>query len=967
MNGPFYVGDIHLSPRRIDAYRWEIFPWLRKQCERRNVHDVVFLGDVADRKDEHPAPFVNQLVDSLFSLNATIWWLAGNHDYRDPTVPFFRFLDGVENVHFIYEPTEATINGNHHLFLPHTRDTTEWDEIDLGQYDTICMHQSVLGAIASNGQKMNGMRISRFDGIRARVISGDIHVPQKLGPVIYAGSPHPVHIGDAHRWRVLLASRDRLLSIPRHHLKKLRITIEDPEDLEAALEENNLEPPDHVAVTLLILPGQTHEVAQHRRKIRTELIRLGYVVHGVKVEVKQTRATLRKHTLIPQRRTPKGDIKAFIKHAYPDQPDPWKEYALGIASEIATEAQAPGDVHLRKLTISGYRSFTKPQTLYFHSRKPGLYLVTGNNEVDPQMTTNAVGKSSTFSAPTWCFFDKDPRGLRGPSLHNWERKDSCFVDTEFQKHRLTHTLRRMHDPNLLAWIDAAGEEHATTQDVVDDTIGTTYEHFLCTVLQGQFGTMFFDLTEGQQQATLAAALHLDIWTAASKRAAAEHKDLLKRSTDLRDEINGLTGRIQELKLQRKRFTEEVEHAEKSLRARVEELAATLQEVKRQIRQAMRHIRQANKDIQDAKSQLMKLRKYAATVDEDIRSTRKEIRVAEDVMRHAQHALQTIEDDATILDRQRCDRCLQEISESQRSSLEMSINASRDQNNFDLETAREEHERLQHALDVLLQQRDEVEQDVRDTERMMERRRMERERTTSDRQRLEARRDAIQADMESTDRYVDSLHTSLFSCKARLKSISADRRQKRAERRALEEHRSIVISWREAFKEARLFFLDQASWELEIEVNNAIQELGLPGWEVRFVTEREGSRGKAVRGFAIEVRSPTSVGWIPWKAWCGGETQRLRIAGAIGLAKLIEARTCIKWNVEFWDEPTQHLDQSGIEDLLAFFRQRAHAEQRQIWIADHHSIGLSGFDGHVVVHKTKSGTRFEANARLNDGE
>ena len=84
---------------------------------------------------------------------------------------------------------------------------------------------------------------------------------------------------------------------------------------------------------------------------------------------------------------------------------------------------------LRELTISGFRSFAVPMTLDVKALPPGLYLVAGENKVEPDLQGNGVGKSTIFEAVFWAMFGKTSRNLKAGSIRNWS-SDSAKTSVE---------------------------------------------------------------------------------------------------------------------------------------------------------------------------------------------------------------------------------------------------------------------------------------------------------------------------------------------------------------------------------------------------------------------------------------------------------------------------------------------------------------------------------------------------------
>ena len=203
-----------------DESRWRVFDYLRKTCEQEQVQTLLILGDMTDKKDEHPASLVNRLVNEITSLRSVvprIYILRGNHDWLRDGKCFFQFLSKLDGITFVTQTTELNLDdGPSALLLPHTRTPgTDWADFacidDFHQY--VFMHQTYKGALSSNGQALEGDHIPDiFGGVK--VYSGDIHVPQIIGPVEYVGSPMHIHFGDTFRGRcVLLDRRNRAVDL----------------------------------------------------------------------------------------------------------------------------------------------------------------------------------------------------------------------------------------------------------------------------------------------------------------------------------------------------------------------------------------------------------------------------------------------------------------------------------------------------------------------------------------------------------------------------------------------------------------------------------------------------------------------------------------------------------------------------------------------------------------------------------
>jgi len=201
--------DLHLSEKSEDQYRFDLFPWIIDNYGNK-INTVFITGDLTDRKNFHADWFVNKVVDCIRSLakHFDVYLLCGNHDYDvDPTQPFFGFLGKYKRVTYISQPTIY----QNILFLPHSRkpgeDWTILSKSKTKNLNAIFMHQTFRGSVSESGRVLEGISSRRFQRFGCPIFSGDIHVPQQLGPITYIGCPYHIHYGDKFEPRVLLLNR----------------------------------------------------------------------------------------------------------------------------------------------------------------------------------------------------------------------------------------------------------------------------------------------------------------------------------------------------------------------------------------------------------------------------------------------------------------------------------------------------------------------------------------------------------------------------------------------------------------------------------------------------------------------------------------------------------------------------------------------------------------------------------------
>src|SRR6266700_4274826 len=118
------VGDLHLTDRAQDNYRFKIFDWIRQQQDKHPVAATFLAGDLTDQKDRHSATLVNKIVGGLLKLKRPVYIVMGNHDYRDPKNPFFKFLNHIDGLTFVTKPR---IVEHGMALIPHCREQAVFD------------------------------------------------------------------------------------------------------------------------------------------------------------------------------------------------------------------------------------------------------------------------------------------------------------------------------------------------------------------------------------------------------------------------------------------------------------------------------------------------------------------------------------------------------------------------------------------------------------------------------------------------------------------------------------------------------------------------------------------------------------------------------------------------------------------------------------------------------------------------
>ena len=294
--------DPHFTDRPRDAHRLGLFGWLRQMVDAYDAHTVMFLGDMTVFKDNHSSKLVNSLVNGLkiIAEKAEVIIIKGNHDFMDIDRPFFYFLNAIPNITFISKPCIRKVGGVRMLFLPHTKDVSEWNKyIDAFKYIDeqdkpvyAFAHQTAHQALASNGFKLDGVSLDTFEALAEVVFSGDVHVPQELGNVIHIGSPYRVHFGDKFDPRCMMLDEidDTIEDIYFPCLRRWTLNVRDASEIR---DNKDLHKGDQVVIKIELPREDLPDWVKHRKAVVDACAKKKLEVFGIELHTKKKRARVR--------------------------------------------------------------------------------------------------------------------------------------------------------------------------------------------------------------------------------------------------------------------------------------------------------------------------------------------------------------------------------------------------------------------------------------------------------------------------------------------------------------------------------------------------------------------------------------------------------------------------------------------------------------------------------------------------
>jgi DNA repair exonuclease SbcCD ATPase subunit len=614
-------------------------------------------------------------------------------------------------------------------------------------------------------------------------------------------------------------------------------------------------------------------------------------------------------------------------------------------------------ITLHTLKLSGFRSFQAEQTFTF-PQQAGFYLLSGRNKHAPELGANGAGKSSLWSGLCWVLYGKTERDLRSTDIANWEGTDLTQGTLSLSKGDRTYTLRRSHKPNSLTMQWGHKEPRVISQDKLDAFLGRNWEGFIGTVLMGQFNRFFFDLSPTERLDVFSNALGLDYWVERADKAKQHAKKAAEQVQRLQQDSAANEARVVAIAEQQTTwanllltYTNDQKQKARDIAAQLAELVPGFDKLTTKIDQYEYRIETWQKEIDLHKDHLKKLHKTENELINCGKDRDREQKAAQDKYDDAEHDEQVLEKTPD-----KCAACGQPISpehllaevakcKRRKANAKMLMDVIKD-------VRRKEDKEWYDNQDDIKRTQTRLtcrEQELRGFERELQGYKNNRssiahevEHLRRDQQDLQDSYNPYPEQIEQGQRKLDKAHFLYYDTLAKLQETQAKQRG--------------YEQWAVLFKELRLWLIETAVAQLQVEINNALPLLGLQGWEITCVVEKPTKAGSVQRGFNILVANDrTGNRPVPWKAWSGGETQRLRIAGARGLQALVDDRQGKAFNLEVWDEPTAFLSEAGIASLLDFLGTRARDDMQQVWLVDHRTLKAGDFDGEARIVYTEHGS------------
>lgn len=305
---------------------------------------------------------------------------------------------------------------------------------------------------------------------------------------------------------------------------------------------------------------------------------------------------------------------------------------------------------LKSLFMEGFKVFAEPQTFDFTEYpEDGLCFVTGNNEVDPELGANGVGKSTIFDGLCVALYGKTSRGLKAGDVASWQvahKLEDKAVEAEksgkkrpsqkaltpsvtnrveFENYNGdTCTINRRWNPNVLTLQINDGDPKNVDQKQLDALIGYNFDEFLQAAYFSQFQDLFLDMSSTERSALVAKVLNLDVWDRYSEEAKKDADSIKKKVEEGRSGIERINGQIEELEAQD--FAEQIAAWDKTHQEALDELKADLAEHTARADEIKDSVIRAGAEVETAST---KLEEQQAVVEDYVRSESSSLRKERD--------------------------------------------------------------------------------------------------------------------------------------------------------------------------------------------------------------------------------------------------------------------------------------------------------------------------------------------------
>jgi DNA repair exonuclease SbcCD ATPase subunit len=587
-------------------------------------------------------------------------------------------------------------------------------------------------------------------------------------------------------------------------------------------------------------------------------------------------------------------------------------------------------MNLKKITLKNFKSFKEEE--FILPGDTGLFLLTGLNLKQPRLVGNGAGKSTLLDSICWCLYEKTADGTKAGELLNRKSKGGYSVKLEFDE----FTVERSWKPNVLK---LNGEE--LKNEALIERLGLTYIQFLNSIYIPQRTKWFLDLGASDKLQFLSDLFGLDKW--------------IKAGDVCKDQVRILTNEISRLESSKEAKAEELINCDQ-LKASIEASILSWNEVTKSelIKSELDRLDllamikeiEPQSELEDLIIDVKELIAESSKKQKDIQTQEKlEIEKRAKINVQLSQIVDRIKSIASQEDKQ-CPKCFQQVGhdhvarlmgdlESEKEILVMSQSTMQESSKLtesDLKSVesdlKEGYETLSYLQDRLSNSKSE-----------------------------KIQQDRINKQIRDLDLQIEKIKTKVNPFLAQVNQI--DERLRRIELDITQQSGKIIEHsdlsekykfWQTKFPQIRLTILSEIADQLELAFEQSFSRLGIGDWQVKVLFERELKNEAIKKEFSIQIISDGKD--INVSTLSGGEKQRVCIAVQLGISDVVRSRTTTDCDLLMIDEPSNGLNDAGLDDMLSLFRETS--STLKVFLAEHRLSGSyeASFDKIYKVIKSE---------------
>lgn len=536
------------------------------------------------------------------------------------------------------------------------------------------------------------------------------------------------------------------------------------------------------------------------------------------------------------------------------------------------------EIQLKTLEVQNFKTFVKNTVVTLD--EPGVTFLWGSNRLYPRLETNGMGKSSLLDAIVWCLKGRTLRGLQGADIRARHARGTTQVCLGVIVDGQTHEIRRTVSPNKLLL-----DGKVVGQDVVDQLIPLSTPVLANTVIFGQERPLFFDVKPREKMELLSEVLDLGRWDARAAVAAREATVAQRTLTEAVNRVRRIEDELSQTKVWIKQTKTDFDDWSSNSAQKLAETNEQLSEIRRQLSVKVELRDNADLAYDNAATEQRALRNEVYRLREEVEKAR--------------------------VSNKKCPECGQPVADQKQIQklTKLCAKAERDLGNFDKVVDEYNEVLMRIAPQVSL---------------------------------LEERERNLAEQARSFDTATNPYGQQLAELRGRERSFYSELDTLEAKINQAEKREKYASYWaKEGFKLLKLYLIEELLQELQIVTAQILEDLGLPGWQVEYVVERETKAGTVHQGLSILINPPGGSP-VKWETFSGGESRRLRVAGALALSAVLLNQAGTSVNFVALDEPTSGMSPQGIEDLCNTLADYANNNKVSVWLVDQHAIESNSF-------------------------